>query len=454
MEELTLYEIIKAVDGSFGYPGKDIVTSISTDTRRIEQGGVFFALKGEKFDGHDFVPKAIELGATAAVTERPVDGARCIIVDSVNKALLDIASYYRSRFSPVLVGVTGSVGKTTTKEMIALVLSSKYNTLKTTGNLNNEIGLPLTLLELNSKHEAAVIEMGMSDFGEISRLSMCSRPTIGVITNIGYSHIQNLGSREGILKAKLEIIDGMSPDSPLILNGDDDMLLSTKGNLGRSQIYYGIQNTEVDVFASNVITENGKTLFTINYWGKQIEAQLNCIGSHNVMNSLAAFCVGISADIEPNDIVNAIARFVPEGLRQSVVRKGEQTVIIDCYNASPDSMKASLAVLSELSPMPGGRRIAVLGDMLELGAASAELHSKVGEYVRNSKADVLICYGIEASHIKKAAEKSEGIQFYLFSEKAKLTDFLKGFIKKNDLLLFKASRGMKLEEVIDGLYKN
>ncbi|MFA5658438.1 MAG: UDP-N-acetylmuramoyl-tripeptide--D-alanyl-D-alanine ligase [Oscillospiraceae bacterium] len=454
MEELTLYEIIKAIDGSFGYPSTEIVTSISTDTRKISNGSVFFALKGESFDGHDFVLKAIELGAVAAVTEKAIDGARCIIVDSVRKALLDIAAYYRSRFSPVIVGVTGSVGKTTTKEMISLVLSSKLKTLKTAGNLNNEIGLPLTLLELNSEHEAAVIEMGMSGFGEISKLSMCAKPTIGVITNIGYSHIQNLGSREGILKAKLEILDGMPPDASIILNGDDDMLLSAKEAIGKNTIYYAMKNHGVDVFASDVKIENSKTYFNINFWGKKLSAVLNCVGEHNVMNALAAFCVGITADIEAEKIIEAISQFIPEGLRQTIVRKGGQTVIIDCYNASPDSMKASLAVLSELSPMPGGRRIAVLGDMLELGSMSDELHSKVGDYVFASKADILVCFGEASLHIKNSAEKSEKISCHHFTDRKKAVDFLKSIIIKNDLLLFKASRAMKLETIIDALYQD
>ena len=233
MEDLTLYEIIKAVEGSYGYPSTEIISSVSTDTRKITKGCVFIALRGDKFDGHDFAKQAMELGATAVITERPVEGARCIIVDNTKKALADLAGYYRSRFSPVLVGITGSVGKTTTKEMTALVLSGKYMTLKTEGNFNNEIGLPHTLLKLCSEHEAAVIEMGMSDFGEISLLSQISRPTIAVITNIGYSHIENLGSREGILKAKLEILDGTSHDAPLILNGDDDMLSKLKDELNR-----------------------------------------------------------------------------------------------------------------------------------------------------------------------------------------------------------------------------
>ncbi len=452
MEELTIYEIIKAVNGSYGYPSTEVVTAVSTDTRKITQGCIFIALKGENFDGHDFVKKASELGAVAVVTERPVEGVKCIIVDSTSKALLDLAGYYRSRFNPILVGITGSVGKTTTKEMVALVLSSKFCTLKTSGNLNNEIGLPMTLLNLTSEHEAAVIEMGMSNFGEISRLSQTARPSMAIITNIGYSHIQNLGSREGILKAKLEILDGITGEAPLILNGDDDMLSNLKNELNREIIYYGINNTDVDVRATNIKTVEKATEFDINFWGKTISAKLNCIGLHNVQNALAAFCVGMISEIEPSKMVEAIAEFVPDGLRQSVVRKGEQTIIIDCYNASPDSMRASLAVLSELSPLPGGRRIAVLGDMLELGVMTKQLHEGVGMDVSKSKADILICYGNNSRYIKEKAENSGMKNSIFFEKKPELIKYLKNNIKKNDLILFKASRGMKLEEVINDLY--
>lgn len=453
MEDLTLYEIVKAVEGSYGYPSTEIVSSISTDTRKITNGCVFIALRGKNFDGHDFAKNAIELGAVAVITEKPIEDVKCIIVDNTRKALLDIARYYRSRFTPILVGVTGSVGKTTTKEMIALVLSGKYFTLKTEGNLNNDIGLPHTLLNLTSEHQAAVIEMGMSDFGEISALSLTARPTMAVITNIGYSHIENLGSREGILKAKLEILDGTSTDSPLILNGDDDLLSKLKDDVNRDIIYYGIENQNVDVRATNIIAKDGVTTFDISFWGKQISAKLNCVGVHNIMNALAAFCVGIMAEIEPETIIHSLTQFIPGGLRQSIVKKGEQTVIIDCYNASPDSMKASLAVLSELTPMPGGRRIAVLGDMLELGSMSKELHENVGSFVAESKTDILICYGDNSRYTAEKAKSLGVLNSRFFEDKCAVVNYLKEIIKSNDLILFKASRGMKLEEVIDKLYK-
>lgn len=450
MEDLTLYEVVEAVGGSFGYPASQIVSSVCTDTRKITKGCVFVALKGLNFDGHTFVQKAMELGAVAAITEKNIEGAKCIIVDNTAKALLDIAGYYRERFSPILVGITGSVGKTTTKEMVSLVIGSKFKTLKTTGNLNNEIGLPLTLLQLDSTYQAAVIEMGMSHFGEISRLSLTAKPTCGVITNIGFSHIENLLTQGGILKAKLEILDGMSPNAPLVLNGDDKLLLEGGKKLDRDIIYYGTQNKEVEVFGSDVKIKDGATYFNINYFGKSIPAHLNCIGIHNVMNALAAFCVGTTLNIEPEQMVNAIAEFVPDSMRQSINKMGNQLVITDCYNASPDSMKASLATLSELEPQGNGRRIAVLGDMLELGTMSEVLHKKVGEYVKNSKTNSVICYGKYAKFISEASGLKES---YYFSEKQKATEFIKNYLKDDDVVLFKASRGMKFEEFISELYK-
>lgn len=449
MEKLTLFEIIKAVGGSYGYPAKQIVSSICTDTRKITPDCVFIALKGANFDGHDFVKKAIELGAVAAVTEKPIEDTKCIIVDSTQKALLDIAAYYRQRFSPVLVGVTGSVGKTTTKEMISLVLESKFKTLKTSGNLNNEIGSPLTLLQLDSTYEAAVIEMGMSHFGEISRLSLTAKPTCSVITNIGFSHIENLNTQEGILKAKLEIIDGMSPDAPLILNSDDRLLLEAGKKLSRNVIYYGTKNKEAEVYGSDIKIKDGITYFNINYSGKSFPAKLNCIGNHNVMNALAAFCVGTTLDLEPEKMIKAIAKFKPDGFRQNIKKISNQLVIEDYYNASPDSMKASLSILSELEPQGEGRRVAVLGDMLELGQMSEKLHKKVGAYVKQSKADSVICYGKDAKFI---ASKSGLKESYYFSEKEKIIEFLKNYLKSGDVVLYKASRGMKFEEIIFGIY--
>ncbi len=455
MENLTLIEIINAVQGSYGYPAQEIVSSICTDTRELDSSKkcLFVALKGENFDGHNFVEQALSQGAVAAITNRPILGSKCIIVDDTRKALLDIASYYRNKFDIELIGITGSVGKTTTKEMVSLVLESEFSTLKTLGNLNNEIGLPKTLFRLENTHKCGVLEMGMSDFGEISRLSMCARPTISIITNIGYSHIENLGSVEGILKAKMEILDGMDYSSPIILNGDDKLLYDKGLELRNSRniTFYGIQNKKCDYYASNIKTSGFETEFDINYDNKVVKAKLNCIGSHNVLNAVAAFVTGKLLNISDEVIVSSLLGFKPDNLRQNIVQKGEQLLIIDCYNASPDSMKSALAVLSEINPENNGRRIAVLGDMFELGSKAKQLHKKVGTYVKNSKAEILVCVGENAINIKNGFDNEKSVHF---EDKNDAISYLKEILQKDDVVLFKASRGMKFEEIIDGLYKD
>lgn len=449
METLKLSEIAEAVGSTVATDGE--ITEISTDTRTIPSGCLFVAIKGENFDGHDYIPMAFEKGAKAVITEKPVDGYNCIVVESTRKALLDIARYYRKKFDINLIGVTGSVGKTTTKEMIALVLSEKYNTLKTTGNLNNEIGLPKTLFGLNSSHECAVIEMGMSHFGEISRLTKTALPTMGVITNIGFSHIENLGSQQGILRAKLEILEGMDSSAPIFLNGDDVSLYQTSYQLGRETITFGIENPDCDFRATDIQQFENYTTFTVNWEGNQKDVLLTAIGRHNVLNALVSFAIGIKLGLSPEEICNALRKYKSDKLRQNIIQKGEQTLIIDCYNASPDSMKASLTVLSQTVPKGEGRRIAVLGDMLELGEMSQKLHSVVGSFVGNSKADTIFCYGKEAENIGKVA-LTFGKDVKFFTNKPLLTTALKDFIKPDDVILFKASRGMKLEEVINNLY--
>ena len=449
MEKLNLSEIIGACHGSFGYPADIEISGISTDTRTIEKNSLFIALKGERFDGHDFAAKAMEMGAAAVVTERAVEGARCVIVDSTAQALLDIAGYYRSRFDIPVVGVTGSVGKTTTKDMIALVVSQKYNTLKTQGNLNNEIGMPKTLFGLDRTHTAAVIEMGMSHQGEISRMSMCCQPDVCVITNIGVSHIENLGSQANILKAKMEILDGAKYDAPLILCRDDKLLAKAEVYSDRKVYYYSVSKKDCDVYSTGITTADGGINFTINYGGEKLAARINCLGEHNVKNALAAFCVGIALDIPTEDIIKGIGLFKPEGMRQNVREHKGVTFILDCYNAAPDSMKASLSVLAQTEAK--GKRYCVLGDMLELGKNSAKYHKQVGEYVLSSKADEILCFGENSVHyIEGACDKGFAAENARhFDSREELAAYLKGKLNAGDAVLIKGSRGMKLEEVFN-----
>ena len=448
---MRLSEIVEAVKGSFGYPADAMTDNISTDTRTITEGSVFLALKGAKLDGHDYAAKAMELGAQAVITERPVQGARCIVVDSTAKALLDLAGYYRDKFDIPLVGVTGSVGKTTTKDMIALVVSQKYKTLKTQGNLNNEIGMPKTLFGIDKTTQAAVIEMGMSARGEISRMSMSCKPTVCVITNIGVSHIEKLGSQENILAAKLEILDGASAGAPLVLNMDDKFLANAEVHGLRKVWYYSVKNKDCDVFAKNIISRNDGVDFDICYSGGIVPARLNCIGTHNVNNALAAFCVGLALDVPVDDILTGIESFRPEGLRQNITRKNGVNFVVDCYNAAPDSMKSSLSMLSQVQT--NGMRYCVLADMLELGEKSAEYHKKVGKYVAQSSADRLYCYGdLARNYIIGAVENGFDKRHCMhFSDRDELADYLKKKLVNGDSVLLKGSRGMALEEVFKAL---
>lgn len=450
MEKLTLTEIVDALGTTS--PVEAEITEISTDTRNLPEGCLFLALRGTHFDGHAFAKRAVESGAAAVVTEYEIEDCPCLVVDNTRLALLRIAAYYRSKFSPILVGVTGSVGKTTSKEMIALVLSAKYNTLKTQGNLNNEIGLPKTLLELDSHHEAAVIEMGMSNFGEIHRLSCTTQPTIGVITNIGFSHIENLKSQEGILKAKLEILDGMADDAPLVVSADDPFLAPLKNELLPRPVYtYGIENEDADVRAVDIESGDSSISFTVIDKGKETcRVTLPCVGLHNVLDALGAYCTGRLADIEPEKIAEALGKYKTVGFRQNIEQHGTYTLIVDCYNASPDSMKAALHVLREMKS--SGRKAAVLGDMLELGDLSRKLHEIVGDMSLVSGADQIFCYGKNAKYIAKTAAKG-GASVFHTEDKTELCSAIRAYLRPGDLILFKASRGMHLEDCIKEIFR-
>lgn len=426
------------------------ITSICTDSRKIEQGCLFIAIEGERFDGHDFAAGAAAQGAAAVVCHKPVScSAPVLYVKNTGTAYLDIAGYYRSLFHIPLVGITGSVGKTTTKEFVALALSARYKTLKTQGNFNNDIGMPRTLLELDNSYEAAVIEMGMNHFGEIHNLVLRSRPTMGVITNIGVSHIENLGSREGILKAKLELLDGMQPDAPLLLNADNDLLASVKPE-GRKVYYFGIENREADFKAENIFEDAGNMHFEIHYSGGTVPVSIPTVGAHNVLNALCAFAVGVLNGIAADAVAKKLGEYVPAGRRQKMVDCGSFRVIEDCYNASPDSMKAAL---NTLGAMAAKKRIAVLADMLELGDYAPQLHRQVGGYCGENGIDVLLAFGEQAAEYCEGARQA-GVRSVLhFSEKQALLQALLEEISEGSAVLFKGSHGMHLEDTINALYE-
>lgn len=421
------------------------VLNICTDTRKITEGSLFIALVGERFDGHDFVEAAFEKGAVAAVCSKPVSAeGEVLLVENTGAALLEIAAYYRSLFSIPFVGITGSVGKTTTKEMVYAVLSEKYNTLKNEGNLNNEIGLPTTVFRLDSDFEAAILEMGMSAFGEISRLSRVAQPNIGIITKIGVSHIEHLGSREGILKAKLEILDGLKPNAPLIVNGDDDLLSTVKLD-DRSVITFGIENQDCDYRAVDIDQCGYATRFKVLFDGKEQNVTIPTVGTHNVYNALSAFAAGIYLGVSPENAANGLSKYVTSGMRQNVREVNGITLVEDCYNASPDSVRAAVEVLGSMSAKT---KSFVFGDMLELGEISESAHREVGRLVAEKGIDRFYTYGeMAALAAQTAAEKSSGF-VKAFDDKLELARELKNCLSSGDAVLFKASRGMKLEEII------
>ncbi len=447
MKALTFKEAALAVGSSTELTGS--FNAVCTDTRKITEGCLFIAIKGDNFDGHDFAAKAVENGAKAVVAEKDCGlGEKQILVENTRLALLDLAGYYRSLFSIPVIGITGSVGKTTTKEMVHAVMSSKYNTLKNEGNLNNEIGVPLTLFRLEESHEAAVIEMGMSGFDEISRMTKAVRPDAAVISNIGVSHIENLGSREGILKAKLEILHGMKADAPVVLNADDDMLKNA--DLGEhSVVYYGIDNDKANYKATDITSkESGIGLEVISADGSG-RVSLPYPGRHNVYNSLAAVAVGRLFGVELSDALEALKGYVPAGMRQRINKKYGMTFIEDCYNASPDSQAAALAVLGEMN---ANRKIAVIGDMLELGSVSKDAHYGVGSKAAENKIDAVFTYGSRSLETANGAKDGGVALVKSFDDKQALSAELVSFLKEGDAVLFKASRGMKLEDVIYSVY--
>lgn len=449
MKAFTLQEAAAAL-GLPQMQAQATLADVCTDTRKIQPGSLFVCLRGERFDGHSFAFQAAKLGAAALLVDHPVDAdVPQLVVTDTGKAMLQLAGWYRRRFQLPVVGLTGSVGKTTTKEFIALVLGAKYNTLKTQGNLNNEIGVPQMLFRMEDSHTAAVIEMGMNHFGEISRLTRAVAPTVGLITNIGVSHIENLGSRAGILQAKLEILEGMAPDAPLIVNMDNDMLRTVK--LGdRPLLTFAIDDQSADFTATDIAEQGSTTTFTVHHSTFTQPVTIPTVGIHNVYNALAAMAVGYVTGVDSVAAASALANYVPAGMRQNLVQVGGVQVIEDCYNASPDSMRAALQTLGKL---PVHRRYAVLGAMLELGDYAKEAHTQVGKMAAENGIDGVLAYGADAAYIVEAAKQAGLENARLFDTKEALAQSLAQQVQPGDGVLFKGSRGMHLEDVMHTVYE-
>ncbi len=442
MISLKLKEIAAFCGGELFGDGETPVLSVTKDSRETPEGSLYIALRGERFDGNDFIKNAYEGGAAAALGEAECAFSKPYVkVKDGKRALLDIAKGYRKKFDIPSVAVTGSVGKTTTKEMIASVLSEKFNTLKTEGNFNNEIGMPLTALRLDNCHEIAVFEMGMSHFGEIENMTAVANPDMAVISNIGMSHIGNLGSRENILKAKLEIVKGLKPNGVLAVNGDDELL----SKIGIPCVKYGLgENCGVRGF--NVTEDNGGCTFETEMCGKVYKIRVNIPGRHNVYNALAAIAVGLNFGVEPEKIVAGIGKAESVGSRMNIKNIGGIKLISDCYNASPDSMRASLSVL-KAEP---GRRIAVLADMLEMGDFANDAHIEIGKEA--AFADAVVTVGSLGRLIAKGAVGAKTVKS--FDTNAEACGFLKTFLRPGDTVLVKGSNSMKLSEISEFIEVN
>lgn len=451
---LKLKEIAETIGAKTNTEIPDIdITNICTDSRDVKPGSIFVALCGEKFDGHAFVKTAMDNGALWAVVQKEGDYGtdKLLFVNTTRQAFLDIAGLYRSKFSPKVIAVTGSVGKTTTREMIAAVIKSRYKTLKTENNLNNEVGVPKTILELDESIEAMVLEFGMVNLGEIRELTVPAKPDIAVITCIGTCHIENLGSRENIKKAKFEIVEGLKKGGTLLLNKDNDMMKDICLP-DYNVVYYAVEDRSADITAKDIHEHDGETDFTIVSESGEHRAHIPAMGVHNVLNALAGFGAGVAAGIEPEQCALALANFKNTGMRQKVSKCRGTTVVEDCYNANPDSMKAALRTLGAQKLPDGAHKIAVLGDMLELGTVAEKSHYEVGRFAAET-ADILLCYG-ELSELMVRGAMENGLKNAIrFETKEELADLLRKTAKPGDIIWLKASRGMRFEDIAEAFYE-
>lgn len=453
MKNMTLASITIACSGIFfGTEEQQTigVNGVAIDSRKIEENFLFIPIKGERVDGHNFIPDVMKKGAVCTLSEKVLENVDYpyIFVDSCEQALKDIAEFYRKNLDIIVVGVTGSVGKTSTKEMIASVLEQEFKVVKTQGNFNNEIGLPLTIFNIREEHEVAVIEMGISDFGEMHRLAKVARPDICVITNIGLCHLENLKSREGILKAKTEIFDFLSSDGAVVLNGDDDMLETIEDINGIEPIFFGVANTTGN-YADDMENLGLKgSQCTLHIGMDSYQAKIPIPGHHMLYNALAAATVGKILELTKEQIQKGIASVPTVGGRNNIIEVKDITIIDDCYNANPVSMKASIDVLSNAL----GRKIAVVGDMFELGSEEKELHYQVGNYIAEQGIDCVFATGeLSRELIKGVQDTNLACEANYVETPEDLIRELKNYLKPNDTVLIKASHGMHYEKVVEAL---
>lgn len=469
LKQYTAEEISNLTGGTLvEYNGgeKNAQSFVAIDSREAGDGVVFCAIKGERADGNDFILSAIEMGSSVFICGRvPDDAKNCgrpfsaIIVEDTVKALGLLSYNYRSLSKAKFIGVTGSVGKTTTKEFIYSVCSAKYKTHKTQGNYNSLIGLPLTVFGIEPDDEVVVLEMGMSALGEIEFMSNIARPDIAVITTIGTSHLASLGTRENICRAKMEIRAGLSNSGSLILNGDDQYLINASEQLTKRPVFFSQNSPTADYRAVNIRQQEGSIIFDLLASGKaQTNIEIPVLGKHNVSNALVGYIVGALLGMTDAEIRRGLKSFVNVDKRQKIYDIGGLTVIDDCYNASPESMRAAVDVLVSFASKKKARPTALLGDMLELGKDSKMLHDQIGQYAAEAGVEKLFCYGKTADVIAEAAIKNgiraENVYVCLDSSTPDImAEMINGAVKNGDILLVKASRGVAAENVIEALRK-
>lgn len=456
MIPVSVSDVLQAVGGRLlcGEPNGTVL-SVTTDSRNASNGALFVAISGEKADGHAFVEKAFEQGAVCALVEKKTDcrlPKPVILVDNTIRAMGALAYTVMERISVPTVGITGSVGKTTTRDMTHAVLSAEFRTLKNDNNFNNEIGVPLTVFKADEAVRAAVIEMGMDNFGEIDRLSAIVRPNAAIVTNIGMSHIERLGSRENIYKAKSEMFAHTKQDGVVILNGDDKILMAHKHEISQRVITVGVQNTAADFVASDIQAKEDGVSFRFSGAGHEFSVALPIPGEHNVSDALLASAAGIYFGIPDEKIAEALQNFSLTGMRMDIIRCGGITVINDCYNAAPASVSAALSVLSKRRD----RKVAVLGDIAALGAYSYHAHRDLGAEVVKNGVDLLITVGENARFIAEGAFENgmDSMNILSVDTVDELYPRLSSVVKENDVVLVKASRVMGLERVTEFLKNN
>ncbi len=448
--DFTIREIMLAANGTFTGDCTlldERITTTVIDSRKAVAGSLFIAIKGEKVDGYDYIPAAVENGALCVITNRAYEGFPCVIVNDPVKAFQDIARAYRKKLNITVIGITGSVGKTTTKEIVASVLEQKYKVIKTEGNFNNGLGLPLTIMSIRPDTEIAVVEMGMNHFGEMRLLSSIAVPTMCIMTNIGVSHIENLGSRENILAAKSEIFEYMSRTARCILNGDDD-LLRTLDVPNRCD--YGFDSGN-DIYIESFY-EHGfdGTDFQADMFGEKYDCHISVPGRHVLFAAMAAMAAGSWLGLTHSQIEDGIAAAKTISGRTNIIKTPRYTLIDDCYNAAPQSMKSGIDLLSKSDGYP--RNVAIFGDMGELGADERYLHRSVGEYAAKSKIDLLVTIGALSKETFEGAVNNGGKAIW-FETKEEFLEKMDSILRDGDAILIKASHFMNFAKIVEILRK-